>query len=73
MLQNAYFLAKIGADTAENEPNFTEIVPKFGNYPPGSWRRLRGREGLFKRATARAPKRYTRPVAPPPAPGLLQK
>ena len=27
MLKNAYFLAKIGADTAENERNFAEIVP----------------------------------------------
>ena len=27
MLQNAYFLAKIGADTAENEQRFAEILP----------------------------------------------
>ena len=27
MLQNAYLLAKIGADTAENELNFAEILP----------------------------------------------
>ena len=27
MLQNAYFLAKIGADTAENEKHFAEILP----------------------------------------------
>ena len=33
MLQNAYFLAKIGADTAENERNFAKILPKIGNYP----------------------------------------
>ena len=33
MLQNAYFLAKIGADTAENEQHFAEILPKTGNYP----------------------------------------
>ena len=33
MLQNAYFLAKIGADTAENERNSAEILPKIGNYP----------------------------------------
>ena len=26
MLQNAYFLAKIGTDTAENELNFAEIL-----------------------------------------------
>ena len=27
MLKNAYVLAKIGADTAENEQHFAEIVP----------------------------------------------
>ena len=27
MLQNAYFLAKIGADTVENEQHFAEILP----------------------------------------------
>ena len=26
MLQNAYLLAKVGADTAENERNFTQIL-----------------------------------------------
>ena len=35
MLQNAYFLAKIGADTAEHEQHFAEILPKIGNYPTG--------------------------------------
>ena len=35
MLQNAYFLAKIGADTAENQRNFAEILPKICNYPTG--------------------------------------
>ena len=35
MLQNAYFLAKIGADTAENELNSTKILPKIGKYPTG--------------------------------------
>ena len=30
MLQNAYFLAKIGADTAENEQHFAEIWPIGG-------------------------------------------
>ena len=35
MLHNAYFLAKIGADTAENEQHFAEILPKIGNYPTG--------------------------------------
>ena len=35
MLQSAYLLAKIGVDTAENERNFAEILPKIGNYPTG--------------------------------------
>ena len=41
MLQNAYFLAKIGADTAENEQHFAEILPKTGAFAfrPG-WARL---------------------------------
>ena len=33
MLQNAYFLAKIGADTAENEQHFAEILPTDGELP----------------------------------------
>ena len=36
MLQNGYLLAKIGADTAENERKFAENLPKIGNYPMGS-------------------------------------
>ena len=35
MLQNAYLLAKIGADTAENERSFAENLPNIGNYPTG--------------------------------------
>ena len=27
MLQNAYWIAKIGADTAENEQHFAEMLP----------------------------------------------
>ena len=34
MLQNAYFLAKIGADTAENEQHFAEILQKTGADAP---------------------------------------
>ena len=46
-MQNAYFLAKIGADTAENERHFAENLPKIGNYPTGpeesaAWRRRPG-------------------------------
>ena len=29
MLQNAHLVAKIGADTAENEQHFAEILPKI--------------------------------------------
>ena len=36
MLKNAYFFAKIGADTAENEQHLAEILPKTGNYPTGA-------------------------------------
>ena len=35
MLKNAYLLAKIGADTAENDRFFAENLPKIGNDPPG--------------------------------------
>ena len=34
MLQSAYFLAKIGADTAENEQHFAEILPKTDRRGP---------------------------------------
>ena len=35
MLRNAYFLAKIVADTAENDRNFVKNLPKIGNCPTG--------------------------------------
>ena len=38
MVQNAYLLAKIGADTAENGQHLAEILPKTGNYPTGGAR-----------------------------------
>ena len=34
MLQNAYLLAKIGVDTAENERKFDENLPKTGRRRP---------------------------------------
>ena len=40
MLQNAYLLAKIGADTAENEQHFAEILPT-----DALWRLRRRRGG----------------------------
>ena len=36
MLQNAYFRAKIGADTAENKQHLAENLPKNGKLPYGS-------------------------------------
>ena len=42
MLQNAYFLAKIGADTAENEQHFAEILP-IGRRVADRVRRLQAR------------------------------
>ena len=35
MLKNAHWLAKFGADTAENQRNFAENLPIIGNYPTG--------------------------------------
>ena len=52
MLQNAYFLAKIGADTAENEQHFAEILPKTGNYPTGPAGARCGGD-VLRRATGR--------------------
>ena len=45
MLQNAYLLAKIGADTAENERSFAEYLPEIANCPtaPGGRRGTPGR------------------------------
>ena len=48
MLQNAYFLAKIGADTAENEWHFAKILPKFGNYAAAAGPRA-GRRRVARR------------------------
>ena len=64
MLQNAYFLAKIGADTVENEQHFAEILPKTGNYP--------GSEPLLTPGVtgARGARHRRRPApSPPRAPG----
>ena len=74
MLQNAYFLAKIGADTAENEQHFAEILPKTGNYPTGPVPRVLGghwgkASGPAERGPRRgAPAAAARPPAPPELP-----
>ena len=51
MLKNAYLLAKIGADTAENEQHFAEFLPIGRRRPPG----LRGaaRDGRLLRQHGR--------------------
>ena len=51
MLKNAYFLAKIGADTAENERNFAKTwqLP-YGSSAVGSASRLPLRSALARRA-----------------------
>ena len=63
MLQNAYSLAKIGADTAENEQHFAEILPKTGNYPtvPGA---PRAAGGVGPQRSPRASARPPRPARP---------
>ena len=55
MLQNAYFLAKIAADTAENEQHFAEILPKIGNYPTGRLTFSSSAPGGARRAGRGAP------------------
>ena len=56
MLQNAYFLAKIGGDTAENEQHFAEILPKTSNYPTGRCGRERRSEVVVAGARAARPR-----------------
>ena len=55
MLQNAYLLAKIGADTAENERNFAENLPKIGNYPGRLELELGVLDASFSRLRAASP------------------
>ena len=55
MLKNAYFLAKIGADTAENEQQLAEILPigRRVAAPCGGPERLPRRRRPAPRSTAR--------------------
>ena len=57
MLKNACLLAKIGADTAKNERNFAEHLPKIGNYPTGPWDCAAYRPGVRDEAGALPPRR----------------
>ena len=49
MLQNAYFLAKIGADTAENDRNFAENLQRRGRRSSARGRGRPGEHGLLAR------------------------
>ena len=74
MLQNAYFLAKIGADTAENEQHFAGILPKTGNYP--TTLRSAGGPGRTANPTRSGRRRavaLSGPGSPPPMLGLVSK
>ena len=62
MLQNAYLLAKIGADTAENELNLAEILPIGRRVARGAARR-RGGDGALR---VGAPARHGEPPARAP-------
>ena len=61
MLQNSYFLAKIGADTAENEQHFAEILPKTATYPTTLL--LASRPDLASKLRRRPPARARRAAA----------
>ena len=74
MLQNAYFLAKIGAGTAENKRNFAENLPKIGNSPPTGRLRAgapRRREELHGEGEGHAGPAHR--GAAVPGDGILQK
>ncbi len=59
MLKNAYLLAKIGADTAENERNVAEILPKIGNYPTAARVQTAAPEGPLRPMTSNRGTGYT--------------
>ena len=62
MLQNAYLVAKIGADTAENEQHFAEILPTDAlrrlrtSLAPGAVPAARGRAGRPRGLPGRSPR-----------------
>ena len=71
MLQKAYFLVKIGADTAENEQHFAEILQTDAEDEASTV--LRGRDGLHAgdhRRARRAHRPPRRPVRGPPPAGI---
>ena len=69
MLQNAYFVAKIGADTAENEQHFAEILPT--DAPDRASARVEAAAGVGVRGRcgeAAAREAQRRGGGPPPRP-----
>ena len=64
MLQNAYFLAKIGADTAENEQHFAEICQKLAT---GSGFEIRATEDDLEALRAETQRLKAPQAASPPA------
>ena len=55
MLQNAYSLAKIGADTAESERNLAENLLRSANYPGAAACSGKGAAAAAERATDKRP------------------
>ena len=65
MLQNAYFLAKIGADTAENEQHFADILPTDARAGRGRGEGERGSAGTGGHARLPRPTSARRWLAAP--------
>ena len=62
MLKNAYFLAKIGADTAENEQHFAEILPAARRARAGRAAAEAARGGAGPRPLRAGTSRFARSV-----------
>ena len=65
MLQDAYIIAKIGADTAENERNFAEILPKIRKIRNHRTGTPSGARSAKQGAMAQASLRTRQPVSAP--------
>ena len=72
MLKNAYLLAKIGADTAENERNFAENFAKNWQLPYGASASSRG-SSTASRSGGYAAARIGLLDPPPPEPAFLSQ
>ena len=65
MLHNAYLLAKIGADTAENERNFAENLLRIGNYPTATTNASVSASSASRRCASRPSGRAAAKGTPP--------